>query len=608
MVFYKEETFRRARFRKATLILLAGSVLLAVLYAGCTLFKPSGDPEGTASSSETVLEEKSNYSKYSAGFTTIEGNVSKYELGPLDDREAPEVVVSGKYVYFLCRVSGKYEIKKINIEDPSDSGIAKIDGDEEYFCLLSDYGVRVENKDEVIFMDLELNVICSVPNKEDIEYIAPYKDSYIVLQGDDLSILKDGKLEPFRRLNQNGYVVMNQQITEDNTRLLLNDNNNNHEGQFCFYIYDVNADKYTEVKNMGFNYSADGFYDITPKRIMVRKLTEDQEQEYENKYPGNIATSFFDGERLYLCDEGDLTIRYYDPFRQTICSLSDHEFARYGVNFRGLSGKKLFFILNSELYVIDTASCEELPVEEFNIVLHGKIEDLSTEIRDKYSVNFQYGKDAAKEIRDNVEVTELKEETRVLYSMKKISEYIRRFGKEFFDDFRYGTSKGLYVLLGGYTQVTNDGAKIDAGGVAFRQGDVFYIVLNVTNDDPARNFCHEIMHSMEHNTDSDTIFSEWKKYNPNGFKYADSYAAGTDEKYTLYGPDEEEKYFIDSYSKTNALEDRARIFENMLATTKEECQINDYPHIRAKANYMRERLCKLYPSLKNTDIFRNLDG
>ena len=70
----------------------------------------------------------------------------------------------------------------------------------------------------------------------------------------------------------------------------------------------------------------------------------------------------------------------------------------------------------------------------------------------------------------------------------------------------------------------------------------------------------------------------------------------------------EEKYFIDPYSKTNALEDRARIFENMLAPDKKDCKINDYPHIKAKALYIKERITKLYPSLKNTDIFRNLEG
>ena len=604
MFFKSKKSINLLRRPELAAILLI--TLCAAVFAGCSIAGKTTEPEGASvTASGTTTEEKSNYSKYTAGVVPVEGNVNKFQLGPIDDREAPEAVVSGKYVYFLSRVSENYQMVKINIEDPADSGIATLEGDEGCFCLLYDYGVRVEKKDEVVFMDLELNVISTVQNEEVFEHFVPYKDTYLVLQGDDLSILKDGRLEPFRKLNRPVYTVLHQQIMGDNTRLLLNDNN--AEGEFNFFIYDVNADKYENVSEMGFNYFTDGFYDINPKRVLTRSFSEESGREFENKYPGTIGTSFFDGQRLYLCDEGDLTIRYYDPSHQAICTLSEHEFSKYGVNFRGLSGSKLFFILSSELYVVDTSNCEEMPIEEYKIVLHGKIIDLETEIRDKYSVNFLEGERAAKHIRDNIETTAVKEETRVYYTMKKIAAYIRRFGRDFFEEFRYGTSKGVYVLLTGYTQVTNDGAKIDAGGVAFRQGDIFYIILNINNEDPARNFCHEIMHTMEQNSDSDTFFPEWKKYNPKGFKYADSYAKGTDDKYTIYDSDENDKYFYDSYSKTNAMEDRARVFENLLAPSREECSINQYPRLKAKAHYIKERIYKLYPSLKDTDIFENLD-
>ena len=604
MFFKSKKSINCVRRPEMTVILLIA--LCTAFFAGCSMAGRTTEPQGASVTvSESTSEEKSNYSKYTAGIVPVEGNVSKYSLGSIDDREAPEAVVSGKYVYFLSRVSENYQMIKINIEDPSDSGIATIEGEEGYFCLLYDFGVRVEKKDEVVFMDLELNTICSVPNKDYMEYFVPYKNTYLVLQGDDLSILRDGKLEPFRKLGKPEYGVLHQQVTDDNTKLLLNDNNS--EGPYTFSIYDVNADKYEEIKEMAFNFSQDGFYDVTSKRLVFNSFSEDKPKEFENTYPGTIGTSMFDGQRLYLCDEGDMTVRYYDPSHQMICTLSEHEFSKYGVNFKGITGNKLFFILDRELYVVDTSNCEEMHVEEFKIILHGRITDLEQEIRDKYSVNVLTGDAAAKQIRENVEATAVNEETRVFYSLKHIASYIRRFGKEFFDEFRYGTSKGLYVLLTGYTQVTNDGAKIDAGGVAFRQGDVFYIILNITNEDPARNFCHEIMHSMEQNTDSDTIFSEWKKYNPKGFKYADSYAKGTDEKYTIYDSDENEKYFFDSYSKTNALEDRARVFENMLAPSREDCKINEYPRLKAKAQYIKERICKLYPSLKDTDIFKNLD-
>ena len=607
MIFPKEETYRRASLLRPTLILLAGTVLMTVLYAGCTFNRPVADPDPTGNSSvQTEPEEKGPYDKYEAKLTNVEGNVSKFDFGQTDDRESPEAVISGKYLYFLSGTSGQYEMRRINTEDPSDSGIAKINEEGEFFCSLLPYGVRVESKERVTFMDLDLNVLCSLKNSEAYEYFVPYKDTYLIQQGADLSILKEGKLEPFKKLDNPEYVVLHQQILPDNTKIVLNDNDNTKP--FSFYIYDVNTDSYEKLDEMGFNYNDDGFYDVNPLRLKIRKLSEPKPTEVENKYPGTVGNSYFDGEKLFVCDESDTKIRYYDPYRQIICTLSDHEFSRYGVNFTGIVGKKVFLIFRNELYLVDITNCEEIHLEEFKIKLHGEIVDLENEIRDKYSVNILTGDAAAKHIRENVEAEAVKEEIRVLYSIKKIEVYIRRFGKEFFDDFRYGTSKGLYILLTGYTMVTNDGAKIDAGGVAFRQDDIFYIILNINNENPARNFCHEIMHSMEQNSDSDTLFPEWKNYNPKGFKYADSYAQQPDSKYTFNGPDDNEVYFFDEYSKTNAMEDRARIFENMLAPNKEECQINGLPHLKAKASYIRERICKVYISLKNTDIFENLDG
>ena len=160
----------------------------------------------------------------------------------------------------------------------------------------------------------------------------------------------------------------------------------------------------------------------------------------------------------------------------------------------------------------------------------------------------------------------------------------------------------------GSTEVNNDGASIDAGGVAFRMEDRFYIILNINTDYTGKNFCHELMHSMEQNTDGSSLFPEWSKYNPKGFKYANSYAGTPDSKYSLDGPDGYEIYFFDVYSMTNELEDRARIFENILGVEKDECRINELPKLKAKAEYIRERLYKMYPALKDTDIFKNMDG
>lgn len=607
MFFLKKIQKSNIKRTKATVVLLGAACIMTGIYAGCSLLKEPADPNGSAASSvPAVTEKESSYMDYVAGISVFDGNVSKYETGPYNENDICEYILAGKYVYNLFRSDEQYYLKRIDVAAPSRSGIAQIGCKKDYSCTLSAFGVRLENEDEVIFYDLDMNEIWKVPNTKYYEAIVPYKDSYLYLEGDQLYILKEGQKEPFRKLNLPDYGILCQKVTSENTILALTDNN--MEGPYNFYVYDVNADTYKTINEMCFNYYENGYFDAYPEKIRIRNLSDEKEQEFENKYPGYIGTSYYDGQKIYFSDQTDLTIRTYDPVNKTIATLTEHEFGKYGVNMLGVIGKEVFFVYAGQLYVIDTTGCTEIPVEEFNIILHGNRDDLERVIRDKYSINILTGDAAAKHILRNVKCEPFNQETRILYTLKQITPYIERFGKEFFDEFRYGTSKGLYVLLTGHTEVTNDGAKIDAGGVAFREGDKFYIILNINNEGLAKSFCHELMHSMEQNSDASKFFPDWNKYNPKGYKYADSYAQTSDDKYTQWGSSPEDVYFYDQYSKTNAMEDRARVFENFVGVTKDECRIHEYPKLKEKAKYIKERILKLYPSLKGSDIFKNLDG
>lgn len=605
MTFIKEETYRRNNILRTAAVLIAAAGLLTALVSGCSPVGKDKEPQGASVTVSSSDEEKSNFEKYEAKLSSVEGNVSKYDLGPVDDRNTPQYTVAGKYVYYLSNVDGKYELKRINTEDPSGSGVARFENDR-CFCHLYNYAFRYENETEVTFMDLDLNEIVKIPNTDNYEEIIRYKDSYLVMNGEDLLLLSEGNLVPFKKLRLANFSLLTSQTTADNTWLLFNDNN--ESGAFTFYIYNVNEDKYEIVSDMGYNFFSDGFYDINGNRVMIRNLSESRGQEYEAQYKSAPFNTYFDGQRVYLADPNDMTVKFYDPSKQTLCVLSEYEFGKYNISIMGTYGNKVFVSFSQEVYVIDSTGAEEIPIAEYNIILHGKIDDLETEIRDQYSINILTGKAAAKYRLSNIKAEAVEDDFRIYYSVKQIYKYIKRFGKDFFKEFRYGTSQGLYILLTGATEVTNDGAKIDASGVAFRQDDRFYIILNIHNDYAGKNFCHEIMHSMEQNSDSETLFPDWKKYNPKGFKYTDSYANTADAKYSIEGPDGYDIYFFDVYSKTNAMEDRARVFENLLGVEKDECRVNDLPKIKEKALYIRERIYKLYPSLKETDIFKNLDG
>lgn len=249
-----------------------------------------------------------------------------------------------------------------------------------------------------------------------------------------------------------------------------------------------------------------------------------------------------------------------------------------------------------------------VPTEETVTTLQGSIDEMKREISSKYSVNILTGKDATKDLPGNVKSETVETEARIVNAINTLVPFFERFGKRFFEEFRYGTSKGLNLLMVGRTYVTNYGETTDADGAAFKKGDAFYLLLNINSSYTKLNFCHELMHAMEQNSDSSSFFPEWNNYNPTGFKYGDSVADHTNSQYTTAELEEDDIYFYDTYAKKAANEDRARIFEYLVGTEKRECTIHSYPRIEAKAKYMKKCILKRYPSLKDTNVFRNLDA
>lgn len=239
--------------------------------------------------------------------------------------------------------------------------------------------------------------------------------------------------------------------------------------------------------------------------------------------------------------------------------------------------------------------------------LRGNSDELKREVSSRYTVNIVTGKDAIKILPGNIKSEAVEQETKIVNAINNLVPLFDKFGKAFFEEFRYGTSKGMYLLFVGRTDVTNYGETTDADGCAFKRGDTFYILLNINSVYIKTNFCHELMHSMEQNSDSASFFPEWSNYNPAGFKYGEAITKQTEDIYTPSDPSIDNVYFFDNYSKKNAMEDRARVFESLAGEEKNECIISSFPRIEAKARYIKKCILRRYPSLRNTDVFRNLD-
>ncbi len=252
--------------------------------------------------------------------------------------------------------------------------------------------------------------------------------------------------------------------------------------------------------------------------------------------------------------------------------------------------KIILFFLTFFLFILNTTK-SNLTIEESNNFLKNSLEQ---------EYNFKiFFKNTFQEIPDYTLKEELNSQE-INNALKTIFKIIPKFNREFFNQFYNYNYNGLNINFVSDIISSNPSLKVSAFSLDYQK--TYTIVLNIKEQPLEKILCHELMHIMEFNMLKGTEpFPNWSSYNPQDFYYNYSYNSDYSFNYTLYAPFNN-IYFIDYYAYSYPEEDRARIFENICAYN---VTYKYYPHIEAKALYLKEELLKAYPSLKNTSLFLN---
>lgn len=159
----------------------------------------------------------------------------------------------------------------------------------------------------------------------------------------------------------------------------------------------------------------------------------------------------------------------------------------------------------------------------------------------------------------------------------------------FFEQFRWEQSvNGILVLLVEDIQSDNN-----AIGVSYYMHNWYPIAVDITSYDLMSTYCHELWHATENFiSDHDyNIFNDgaWEEMNPDGFWY--SYDTTLDYIYetewTYFdGWYYNSSYFVDSYARTNAKEDRARLMEYIMAYEEETRSMMEAPALYEKTGFL----------------------
>lgn len=171
-------------------------------------------------------------------------------------------------------------------------------------------------------------------------------------------------------------------------------------------------------------------------------------------------------------------------------------------------------------------------------------------------------------------------------------------------------------LSGPITKKSQDGISYPAG-FAHQMGSLRYLALNIGEDTIKSTLAHEFMHLLEDRLqlpgeDGSDLLSHWFKLGPSqapdhGFALAYTDEQGQtffDTTWTLEAPETQEHpedvWFIDAYSRTWPIEDRARLFEHLMAPSTFR-QPFAYPRLKLKAQVLAALLRQAFPSVARVD-------
>lgn len=194
----------------------------------------------------------------------------------------------------------------------------------------------------------------------------------------------------------------------------------------------------------------------------------------------------------------------------------------------------------------------------------------ATELETQYGISILYGKDAVAaqswdfDLTGEFLVPILQEE------MEKLSQWLSVIPDGMLRSAVEDTTGGtLYICL--VRQITGSaefGIRDAVGGTQFWDGDDAYVAL-AAGQSSGEALYHQLYHVLEvRMLSKSNACYEWDALNPKGFAYDYSYVLNQSREDTKWV--EDDRYFVDTYSMSFPMEDRAQIFAHAMLEGQEE--------------------------------------
>ena len=256
------------------------------------------------------------------------------------------------------------------------------------------------------------------------------------------------------------------------------------------------------------------------------------------------------------------------------------------------------------IYLWDTDSCrsgkwspsEEQDYAEPAETDYGAPSRAAAELASKYGVRIVIGSNIPREFADYA--ADAMEDPEVMEaSLAVLDNALSLYPEGYFRALRGGYYRDVVFYLTGDMQPLNADSSIsNAGAFATDANGLMQIAFNLWDDLRPATVIHELTHAADYRFAGEGLLDEeaWNAMNPEGFSYYYAYIDRNGESYETAGDPSgtaaggcaaEDVYFIDPYSKTFPMEDRARLMENLLSGRSRYADCFRGAHMQEKLSF-----------------------
>ena len=258
----------------------------------------------------------------------------------------------------------------------------------------------------------------------------------------------------------------------------------------------------------------------------------------------------------------------------------------------------------SGLYLWDTDSARktawdppsETPWQEPAPAEYGKLSALAARLEERYDVKIVLGENIPAVFSDYTALPETDPDM-IRGTLSVLNNVLSRYPDGFFTSLRGNYYRDIVFYLTGELSPLDTSYSIsNAGAFATDYGGLCQLALCLPSDPDPAMVVHELTHAFDYRFSGEELWDDdaWNEMNPAGFSYYNSYIDENGDSYEFTGSREytaegggppEEIYFIDAYSKTYSMEDRARLMENLMIDTEPYSDQCGCSHIQEKLSY-----------------------